>query len=231
TKGLGASLQTKILQNLPIAKSGQGQFHLHRAAALLEHARQALANAHPELKRVTIAGDFRRGCELVGDLCLVAEARGSGAEAAVLNSSGLKVFLADRKHFGAALVHATGSSEHLKQLRELAARNKMTLEADGLHNRQRLIARSEQDIYEALGLQFIEPELREGRDEVERALQGKLPKLVADGDLHGILHCHTDGSDGTESLETMANATRKRGMQYFGVADHSKSAHYAGGLP
>jgi hypothetical protein len=80
------------------------------------------------------------------------------------------------------------------------------------------------------GLPSIEPELREGRGEIERALKGKLPKLVADRDLHGILHCHTDASDGTETLETMANATRKRGFQYFGVADHSKSAHYAGGL-
>jgi DNA polymerase (family 10) len=140
------------------------------------------------------------------------------------------VFLADRKHFGAALLHATGSPEHLDQLKELAVKNKMTLQADGLHKGRRLIAGSEQDIYQALGLQFIEPELREGRDEIERALKGKLPKLVADGDLHGILHCHTDASDGTETLETMANATRKRGMQYFGVADHSKSAHYAGGL-
>ena len=72
--------------------------------------------------------------------------------------------------------------------------------------------------------------MREGRGEIERAIKGKLPKLVTDGDLCGILHCHTDASDGTETLEAMATATRKRGFQYFGVADHSKSAHYAGGL-
>jgi DNA polymerase (family 10) len=72
--------------------------------------------------------------------------------------------------------------------------------------------------------------LREGRGEIEHALKGKLPKLVWDEDLRGILHCHTDSSDGTETLETMAGATRQRGFQYFGVADHSKSAHYAGGL-
>jgi DNA polymerase (family X) len=92
------------------------------------------------------------------------------------------------------------------------------------------MAAKEEDIYEALGLQFIEPELHEGRGEIERALKGELPELVTDRDLHGILHCHTDASDGTETLETMANATRKRGFQYFGVADHSQSAHYAGGL-
>jgi DNA polymerase (family X) len=85
-----------------------------------------------------------------------------------------------------------------------------------LHKGRSLVAAKEEDIYDALGLPFIEPELREGRGEIERALKGKLPKLVTDSDLHGILHCHTEASDGTETLETMAKATRKRFFQYFG---------------
>jgi DNA polymerase (family 10) len=80
-KGLGAALQTKILQNLAIAKNGQGRLHLHRAAALLEHAKESLRNSRPELKRLTVAGDFRRGCELIRDLAIVAEVPGSGSEA------------------------------------------------------------------------------------------------------------------------------------------------------
>jgi DNA polymerase (family X) len=228
-KGLGASLQTKILQNLAITKSGEGRLHLHRAAALLQHAQAALQKARPGLKHLTVAGDFRRGCELVADLALVAEAA-RPEDAPALGTGGLEVHLTDRKHFGAALLHATGSAEHLEQLRALAHQKGMKLEADGLRKGRRLIAASEEDIYHALGLPFIEPELREGRGEIERALTGKLPKLVTDRDLHGILHCHTDASDGTETLETMANATRERSFQYFGVADHSKSAHYASGL-
>jgi DNA polymerase (family 10) len=106
----------------------------------------------------------------------------------------------------------------------------MRLEADGLHKGRTLIAEDEVAIFRALGLPFIDPELREGRGEIDLALKGKLPKLVTDNDLRGILHCHTDASDGTETLETMAKATRQRGFEYFGVADHSKSAHYAGGL-
>ena len=106
----------------------------------------------------------------------------------------------------------------------------MRLEEDGLHKGRSVVAGTEQDIYRALGLPFIEPELREGHGEIERGLKGELPKLVTDQDLRGILHCHTDASDGTETLETMAQATLKRGFEYFGVADHSKSAHYAGGL-
>jgi DNA polymerase (family 10) len=229
-KGLGASLQAKILQNLAIARSGEGRLHLHRAAALLEHAKASLAKARPDLKHVTVAGDFRRGCELVADLAIVAEASRPEDATAPPDSSGLKVHLTDGKHFGAALLHATGSAEHLDQLRSLAGRLGMTLRADGLRKGRRLVAAKEEDIYEALGLPFIEPELREGRGEIERALKGKLPKLVTDRHLHGILHCHTDASDGTETLETMANATRERSFQYFGVADHSQSAHYAGGL-
>ena len=229
-KGLGAALQTKILQNLAIATSGESRLHLHRAAALLEHAIKTLEKTQPELKRVTIAGDFRRGCELVVDLALVAEAPRSDGEPTALNSSGLKIHLTDRKHFGAALLQATGSSDHIDQLRNLAARKGMRLEGDGLHKDRSLVAGTEDDIYRALDLPFIEPELREGRGEIERALKGKLPELVTDRDLRGILHCHTDASDGTETLETMAKATRQRGFRYFGVGDHSKSAHYAGGL-
>lgn len=229
-KGLGASLQTKILQNLAIAKSGEGRLHLHRAAALLEQAKDSLRRARPELKRPTVAGDFRRGCELVGDLAIVAEGPVGETKPVRTGSGGLQVHVTDRKHFGAALLHATGSAEHLEQLRALAETKGMKLETDGLRKGRRLIAAKEEDIYAALGLPFIEPELREGRGEIDRALSGQLPKLVTDTDLHGILHCHTDASDGTETLEMMAKATRRRGFQYFGVADHSKSAHYAGGL-
>ncbi|QHO73625.1 DNA polymerase/3'-5' exonuclease PolX [Bradyrhizobium sp. CCBAU 051011] len=229
-KGLGASLQAKILQNLDIAKSGDGQLHLHRAAALLEHAKASLQKARPRLKHVTIAGDFRRGCELVRDLALVAEAPEVEDGPAALESGSLTIHVTDRKHFGATLLHATGSAEHLEQLRALAEDKGMKLEADGLRKGRRLLAAREEEIYGALGLPFVEPELREGRGEIENALRGMLPKLVADRDLCGILHCHTDASDGTEKLETMAKATRKRGFHYFGVADHSQSAHYAGGL-
>jgi DNA polymerase (family 10) len=229
-KGLGAALQTKILQNLAIAKSGQGRLHLHRAAALLAHAKDSISKARPELKRVTFAGDFRRGCELVGDLAIVAEARKVCKTSSAPAADCLKVRVSDRKHFGAALLFATGSAAHVEKLQALAAEKGMRLENDGLHKGRTLIAADETDIYRALGLPFIDPELREGRDEIELALKGRLPKLVTDKDLRGILHCHTDSSDGTETLETMAKATRERGFEYFGVADHSKSAHYAGGL-
>jgi DNA polymerase (family 10) len=228
-KGLGASLQAKILQNLSIARSAEKELHLHKAAALLEHAVVTVKKAHPEYSRVEIAGDFRRGCELVANLALVAETR-SPPDAAE-NPGGLTLTVSDKEHFGAKLLHATGSSKHLEQLEKLAGGKDRALKPDGLYRGKKLIASAtEKEIYEALGLQFIEPELREGRDEIERAAKHQLPQLVTDKDLHGILHSHTTASDGTETLEAMAEATRKRGFEYYGVADHSISAHYAGGL-
>jgi len=142
-KGLGAAWQTKILQNLAIAKSGQGRLHLHRAAALLEHAQESLRKSRPGLKRLTIAGDFRRGCELVGDLAIVAEIPSSGIEPEVVDTTGLQVRLADRKHFGAALLYARDSSAHLEQLRLLAEKKGMRLEEDGLHKRRSVVAGTE----------------------------------------------------------------------------------------
>ena len=185
-KGLGAALQTKILQNLAIARSGAGRLHLHRAAALLEHALESLRSARPDLKRLTIAGDFRRGCELVGNFSIVVEAPTSGEAPPTANAGGLQVYLTDRRRFGVALLFATGSAAHLNELQALAADKRMQLDPDGLHKGRRVIAAKEEDIYRALGLPFIEPELREGRGEIERALKRELPQLVTDKDLRGI---------------------------------------------
>ena len=192
--GLGASLQTKILQNLAIAKSGEAQLRLHKAAALLEHAVENVKQGHPEYSRVEIAGDFRTGCELISDLAIFAQ----GKAPAEPGASSLKLTVSDKKHYGATLKLVASASE--------------------------------ENIHETLGLPFIEPELREGRDEIKLAAKYKLPELVRDGDLRGFLHSHTDASDGTETLVTMAEATQKRGFEYYGVADHSQLAHYAGGL-
>jgi DNA polymerase (family 10) len=231
-KGLGPAFQAKILQNIEIGRSGEGRRHVHRAALLLESAERSLRQAHPELTRITPAGDFRRGCELVADLALVAEAPALECGPATLKPGGaLSVHLTDRQHYGATLLFATGSAQHIEQLQALAQLKGLILSADGVkRGRKTIAARSEEDIYDTLGLPFIAPELREGRGEIQRALAGALPPLVTDQDILGILHAHTNLSDGVDTLDVMAEATRARGYQYFGVADHSKSAHYAGGL-
>jgi DNA polymerase (family X) len=231
TKGLGAALQTKILNNIEIAKHGERRRHMHRAAALLENAAARLKRGHPDLARIEVAGELRRGCELITTLSLVAQTDMEESPASLTAHGDLQVHLTDRKHFGATLLRATGSDAHLAALDAIARKQGFRFDERGVWRGGRLVAsHSEEDIYRALGLPFIAPELREGEDEIELARQGRLPQLVRDADIRGILHAHTDLSDGVDTLAEMAAATRKLGYQYFGVADHSKSAHYAGGL-
>jgi DNA polymerase (family 10) len=150
---------------------------------------------------------------------------------AVLKNGNLSVHLTDKKRYGITQLLATGSDDHLDELRKQAKNEGLEITNDGLRRGKKIVAsKSESEIYAALCLQFIEPELREGRGEIALAATNKLPKLVTDQDVRGILHAHTDRSDGVNTLQQMAEATRKRGYQYFGVADHSRSAHYAGGL-
>ena len=231
-KGLGASLRTNILRGIEMRREAQGRRHIHRADELLRAAEKHLMEARPDIIRITRAGDFRRGSELARDLSLVAELpKLPGGPKAITAGGQLTAHLTDAAHYGITLLLATGSDAHLGDLRALAAEKNMILDDKGLRRGGKMVAAAtEEAIYKALGMQTVPPELREGRGEIARALAGKLPELVTDSDIAGILHAHTDRSDGVDTLETMAEATRSRGYQYFGVADHSKSAHYAGGL-
>jgi DNA polymerase (family 10) len=224
-------LQAKVLQGIELLHRSQGQHLVHHADALLRAAAANLAVSHPELQRIAIAGDLRRGCEVVSALVLVAEARdGLGTHVAQL-SDGLQLWLADSSRYGVALLFATGSAAHVHALQSLADQRGLRLDQDGLFRGEQLIpCASEVEVCTALGLPFIEPELREGHGEIELALAQRLPALVTERDIQGLLHCHTDLSDGANTLAEMAEATRARGYTYFGVADHSRSAYYAGGL-
>ena len=231
-KGLGPALQSKILQGIEIRRYGEGRHHLHRAAKLMELAKEQLRRSKLDLQDLIPAGDFRRGCELVSNLALVAETSPLEGEPRKLASdSQLSVFITDKRRAGATLLLATGSEKHVEELTRLAAQRGMMLDMRGLRVGKKVVAsKTEVDIYKALGLPFIEPELREGRGEIDLARRGKLPKLVNDAEIRGILHAHTNRSDGVDTLEVMADATLARGFSYLGVADHSQSAHYAGGL-
>jgi DNA polymerase (family 10) len=231
TKGLGPALQRKVVQGLEIRQTALGSRHLHRAAELMAAAEQNLRRAVPGLKRIVPAGDLRRSCELVCDLSLVAEDANLEDGPELVKTNQLSVYLTDPERFGSSLLLATGSDAHLQQLLTLAEGQGLRLTDRGLRRGDKTIAaKTEADIYKALGLQYIEPELREGRGEIALARNHLIPRLVELKDLRGILHAHTDQSDGGNSLEEMAEATRKRGYEYFGVADHSQSARYAGGL-
>jgi DNA polymerase (family X) len=229
TKGFGPALQRKILAGFEVKQELRSARHLHKAEELLNAAKISLQKGDLDFTSLQIAGDFRRGSELVSDLALVAEQK--GAKTTRLKFGDLTVHVANGRQLGAALLFATGSDAHLEQLKKLAAKKGLELAPDGLYRDGQLMAsRTEEEIYQALGLDFIEPELREGRGEIHLAQRKRLPRLVQTRDIAGILHAHTTASDGVNTLRQMADAARKRRYAYFGVADHSKSAHYAGGL-
>jgi DNA polymerase (family 10) len=229
-RGLGAAFETKVLQSLDTLKNGEGRRHMHRANELLDAAATSLKRTDPSVLSVQPAGDFRRGCELVSDLSLVATLKGR-VKPADDATGGLRIVFTPKAAEGAALLAATGSGAHWAKLQARAEDKGLRLDEKGLwRGRTRIAAADESGIYRALDLDYIPPELREGGEELTLAAKGALPNLVEDGDLRGVLHAHTVQSDGVHTLDQMVKATQARGYEYFGVADHSQSAHYAGGL-
>ncbi|MDD1426349.1 DNA polymerase/3'-5' exonuclease PolX [Dolichospermum sp. ST_sed9] len=139
--------------------------------------------------------------------------------------------IVEAKSFGAALQYFTGSKEHNVKIRSLAKEEGFKVSEYGVYKGNKQIAgKTEQEVYKVLGLPWFPPEIREARGEVEAALARKLPKLVGYNDIKGDLHMHTNYSDASNTIQEMAKAAIKMGYQYIAIADHSKSANYAGGL-
>ncbi|MGE4063381.1 MAG: PHP domain-containing protein [Rhodospirillaceae bacterium] len=228
TKGFGPAFQTKVLQGLEMI-SGPERRHIHRAAAAADTAIKQLGR-DPAVTRVVPTGEIRRASELVGRVSLLAVVP-SDARSRAPTSADVDVISTDEDHFGISLLLSTGSDRHVAALRALAEKKGLALDENGLRRGRTIIASAtEEEIYGALDLPYIAPELRESGAEVELARLGKLPPLVTHEDLRGVLHAHTVESDGADTLEDMAAAARKRGYQYLGLTEHSQSAAYAGGL-
>ena len=222
TKGFGPAFQAKVLQGLEMSRRPQGR-HIHRAALALDHAISSLARTHPELGKVTPSGDFRRGCELIASLELVAVDPSGPAKNDEIKAEGLKIHVTSEDRFGITLLLTTGSEKHVAALKALAERKGLTLDPEGLRRGRKIIARATEDeIYRGLGLPFIAPELRESGQEVALARRGASVELVAHADIRGVVHVHTDRSDGTEPLDVMARAARDRGYGWLGLTDHSQ---------
>jgi DNA polymerase (family 10) len=243
-----------ILQGVAFARSMRGRRRYYQAveaaAALLE-----LVEGLPGVLRASAAGQVRRRLEVIDSIDMVAASEDPGTVLAAFRTlqgveradaddadSCAEVQLADGVRatltcvppaaYPTTLVFATGSGAHLEQLRARAETQKLRLERDGVYaGTRRRALKDEAGVYKVLGLDFIPPELREGWGEIQAAADGKLPRLVETGDLRGTFHCHTTYSDGRASVAEMAEAARERGWRYLGIADHSQSAGYAGGLP
>jgi DNA polymerase (family 10) len=248
-KGFGPKAEEAILAGIAAAQAGAHGHRvvLDRALAAGEALVEAL-RAHPAADRIELAGSARRWADSVKDLDVIAtttdppalvaaaaaldmveSASAQGEAGARLRThSGLRVDLrvVTPDQFGNLLQHLTGSKEHNMGLRDTAVRRGLHVSEYGVLDDctgQTHRCATEEEVYALLGLAYIEPELRENRGELEAAAHGTLPELITLADLRGDLHCHTTASDGTASIEEMAQAARDSGYTYLAITDHSAS--------
>ncbi|MDP2599147.1 MAG: DNA polymerase/3'-5' exonuclease PolX [Deltaproteobacteria bacterium] len=251
-EGFGEKTQEKILAGIAQIKKHEGKF-LYSVASQVAEEIFAKFEKHPKIKQASIAGSLRRCKEVVKDIDIVAATAApqevmdffvklpqvekiinhGDTKSSVLLKMGMQCDLrcVNDVEYPYALHHFTGSKEHNVAMRSLAQDKGMKMNEYGLFKGTKLVGcKNETEIFAKLGMEMIPPELRENRGEIEAAQADKIPKLVEAQDIRGVFHCHSTYSDGTASLEQMANGVKELGMEYIGTADHSQAAHYAGGL-
>ncbi|MCL6466103.1 MAG: DNA polymerase/3'-5' exonuclease PolX [candidate division WOR-3 bacterium] len=253
--GMGEKKVKNILQAIQTAESSGERMYLNEAYELAEAIVSHIKRANVA-EQVTFAGSLRRGKETIGDIDILASGKNPTAiinrfieypekqqvisagdtKASILvkTNGGLRqvdLRVVREDEFGAALQYFTGSKDHNVALRTLAQKQGLKISEYGVfRGKEKIAGRKEREVYRALGLPYIEPELREDRGEIEAAKAGRLPRLVQLSDIKSDLHIHTDASDGLSSLEDIVTAAQKRGYTHIAIAEHSVSAGYAGGL-
>jgi DNA polymerase (family X) len=255
--GFGAKTQTKILEAIALHEASAGTWLLGEVSPLVDEILDLL-RSHPDAGQVAVAGSFRRAKETVHDLDFLVATRepaqicsdfttlpqvatviACGAtKASVRLTNGVQCDLraVSNAQFPFALQYFTGSKEHNVAIRGRALKRGFSLNEYGITPTREGAPdptpeiHEERDLYRFLGLQFIEPELRENRGEIEAAEEGSLPRLIESANLRGTFHNHTTASDGADTLAEMAAAAVELGLQYLGIADHSKSTTIANGL-
>ena len=257
--GFGKKTEQKILEELARRDSFADTYLLGAVSPIVSDLLETL-RTHPEIGLVAVAGSFRRAKETVHDLDFLVSTKEPAlvcedfttlpqvasviacgeTKASVRLTNGLQCDLraVSNEQFPFALMYFTGSKEHNVAIRSLALKKGWSLNeygftpAENAKQSEEIPAdiHEERDIYQALGLRYIEPELRENRGEIEAAADDDLPRLVALENLRGTFHNHSTASDGTNTLEEMAEAAMELGLQYLGIADHSKASFQANGL-
>jgi DNA polymerase (family 10) len=257
-KGFGKKTATTILEGLEQVEQAGNRVYLADARPLVDEILQSL-RALDSVTQCSVAGSFRRSRETIGDLDVLATSTDSEEAMKTLSEHPLvekvlasgstkmrvrlsPVFDSQTKlemdlrvvpdeSYGAAMQYFTGSKEHNIVVRRRAldlglSVNEYAVTRDGEY----VCGRTEEEVYEAVGLPWVPPELRENRGEFELAEQGRLPTLVELADMRGDLHMHTTATDGNASIQEMAEAAKARGLQYIAITDHSKRVTMANGL-
>lgn len=250
--GFGARTEQLIAQRVERAATAEHRLRLadaeQVAGPLVDYLRGI-----DGVKGIEVAGSFRRRRETVGDLdVLVSAARGAkvmddvvryedvaevqaqgGTRATLRLRNGLQVDVrvVPAAAFGSALHYFTGSKAHNIAVRRMAMARGLKLNEYGIFRGERRVGgRTEDEVFAAVGLPVIPPELREDRGEIDAARRGKLPRLVRLEDLRGDLHCHSRATDGRDTIEAMAKAAAVRGYEYLSINDHSRHVTVAHGL-
>jgi len=252
--GIKQKTVENIVKGIQVVKRGRERMGLGRTLPLAREIFQLLEK-FPQVKKISMAGSLRRMRETVKDIDLlitstkpakvmevftslpqVAEVLLSGdTKATFRHREGIQVDLrvVEPECFGAALQYFTGSKAHNIRVRELASRKGLKVSEYGVfreNSGRRIAGATEEEVYKAIGLPYIPPELREDAGEIEAALEGRLPDLLELGNLRGDLHAHTNWSDGHHELEALIEAAHRKGYEYIIVSDHSRSSTVAGGL-
>jgi DNA polymerase (family 10) len=250
--GIKEATERKIVQGLAGLRSHGTRWKLVDADAYVRPLVSHLASSHA-IGRIEVAGSYRRRNETVGDAdVLVASTRPAAVtrrfvtyprvqevlaegptRSSVRLDSGLQVDLrvVPAASFGAALHYFTGSKAHNIAVRAMGVKRGLKINEYGVFRGARRVGgRTEAEVFEAVGLPSIPPELREARGEIEAAQQGRLPSLVELADIRGDLHVHTDATDGVNDLEAMVAAAARLGREYIAITDHTKATRVAGGL-
>ena len=252
-EGWGAKKEENILKGIEFIKKGSGRYPLGQVLPLINEIKDRLSSLK-EAKKVIVAGSVRRWKETVGDADIlvisdnpkpimdffvkmqeVGKIYGKGDTKSTIklkNGMDVDIRVVEEKSYGAALNYFTGSKEHNVALRQIAKDKGLKLSEYGLFKENKFIAgRTEEELYKALGLRYIEPELRESHgEELEAARENKLPKLINYNELKGDLQVQTNWTDGNNSIKEMALEAKKYGLQYIVITDHTRTLAMTGGL-
>lgn len=251
-EGFGIKTEENILKGIAFLKKSKGRFLL---AEILPKVKEVVGNFKQlkEVQKIAIAGSVRRRKETIGDIDILVVSKnpkkimdffvsqpgivkiwGNGLKkSSVKMKAGfdIDIRVVPEKSYGAALQYFSGSKEHNIALRKIALEKGLKLNEYGVfRNNQYIAGKTEESVYKMLGLQWIYPEIREDRGEIQAGLKGDLPKLVELRDIKGDLHCHSSWNGGQHSIKAMVDMAIVLGYAYLGISDHTKFLRIENGL-